>query len=276
MDCRKTLITGLATACLLAAGCVTTRGEVEHNARTMVAFGDMQASGGFTGETSPEQQAIFRHEAQLAYLAAMKKDPKYLPAYLGLARLQKASGDHVAAVGTYQQALKLEERNAGLWHEVGMTQCKLRQWEPGIASLKKAVEFDPNNGQYRSALGCSLVMAGKTDEGFAILVQAGGPAKAHMDMAKLRSHQGQSELAKLHLAEAAKIDPNLPGLSKPAAEPAPRSEVVQTNYTAPQPKPPAPTAAPTIIQAGVVQKDPPPSKPAIEVPPLPVLSIRSK
>jgi tetratricopeptide (TPR) repeat protein len=275
MDCRRRLITGLAAACLMAAGCVTTRGEVEHNARTMVAFGDMQASGGFTGESSPEQQAVFRHEAQLAYLAAMKKDPKYLPAYLGLARLQKASGDHVAAVGTYQQALKLEERNAGLWHEVGMTQCKLRQWDAGIASLKKAVEFDPNNGQYRSALGCSLMMAGKTDEGFAVLVQAGGPAKAHLDMAKLRSHQGQGELAKSHLAEAAKLDPTLPGVSKPAAEPAPRSEVVQASHTAPA-APPAAPSAPTIIQAGVVQKEAPAPKSAIDVPPLPVLSIRSE
>ncbi|MGL4550826.1 MAG: tetratricopeptide repeat protein [Gemmataceae bacterium] len=279
MDCRKALVSGVAAACLLATGCVTTptrNGGMEHNARTIVAFGDLQAAGGFAGESAPEKQGVLRHEAQLAYLEAMKVDPRYLPAYLGLARLHKANGDLVAAVGTYQQALQLEERNAGLWHEVGMTQCKLRQWDAGIESLKKAAGLDPANGQYRSALGCSLVMAGKPEEGFGVLAQAGGPAKAHLDMAKLLGHQGNQEQARLHLAEATRLDPALPGLPRPAADESPRGEIMQAGYAAAAP--PAPGAAPTIIQAGVVQKEQPEAAAArvpIDLPPLPTLSIRT-
>lgn len=212
MYARRCLATALALFGLVMTGCVTLTGT-EHNARTIVAFGDLQAAGGFTGETTPEKQAVLRHEAQLAYLQAIKVEPKYLPAYLGLARLQKANRDYVAAIGTYQQALQLEDRNAGLWNEVGNLYCKMQQWDAGIDCLRKAVAFDPGNTGYRSTLGYWLVMAGNPDEGFDVLAQTSGEAKAHLDMARLRAHQGQTEQSKLHLAEAQRLNPNLTGLT---------------------------------------------------------------
>ena len=260
MDGRKPLLAGLAAACLIATGCVTTRGETEHNAKTIVAFADMQAAGGFSGDQTPEVLARYRHEAQLGYLEAIKKEPRYQPAYLGLARLQMATGDTVAGMGTYQQALQLGDKNAGLWHEVGMAQCKLKQWDAGVASLRKALEFDPNSVPYSAALGFALVMGGKRDEGFAMMVKLGGEAKAHRDMAKLMAHQGDSDGAKFHLAEAAKLAPPKP------LEEAPREDVRQVGYG-------TPGAAPTIIQAGVVQGAEPRRLP---IPPTPVLSIRGQ
>jgi Tfp pilus assembly protein PilF len=276
MDGRKVILTGLALACLVATGCVTVphRGETAHKAKTFTAFGDMQAAGGFKGTNDPEAQNALRHEAELAYLEAIKVDPRYIPAYLGLARLHKAKGDSVAALGVYQQALQLENRNAGLWHEVGMTQCKLKKYEEGIQSLKKALEMDPDNSKYKMALGGSLVLAGQPEQGFRLLASLKGEAKAHLDLARIYDSQGLNDHAAEHLVEARRLDPNilapLPTDAKPLPpqDLPPTGEVIRTTY---QPPVEAAPATQPVIQNGV----PLPSN-VTSGEALPVLSLRGK
>lgn len=273
MDGRKVVLSGLTLACLLVTGCVTVphRGDAAHKAKTYTAFGDMQAAGGFKGNTDPEAQKVFQHEAELAYLEAIKVDPRYVPAYLGLARLHKAKGDSVAALGVYQQTLQLEERNAGIWHEVGMLQCKLKKFEEGIQSLSKALELDPDNSKYKMALGGSLVLAGRPDEGFRHLASLKGEAKAHLDLAKIYDAQGRTDYAERHVVEARRLDPGilgpLPADAKPlpAQDLPPSGEVIRTTY---QPAAEAPPATPPVIQNGV------PLLPTGSGPDQPTLSIR--
>ncbi|MFQ3593614.1 MAG: tetratricopeptide repeat protein [Gemmataceae bacterium] len=293
MDGRKVVLSGLTLACLLASGCVTVphRGETTHKATTLVAFADMQAAGGFKGNVDDQTRAQFQHEARLAYLEAIKVDPRHLPAYLGLARLHKAQGDFVAALGVYQQALELEGRNAGLWHEVGMTQCKLKKYDDAIASLKRALEFDPNNPKYKMALGGAMVLGGKPEVGFQVIASLKGEARAHVDLAKIYDAQGMTELAERHVAEAYRLDPNALNPAVPShAKPLPlqdlpqSSDVVRTTYQLPGSSaagvapsanlldPASVPAAPPTIHNGVPA--PQPAAAPSQAPP--VLSIRSR
>lgn len=273
MDRHRGLVLGLALAIATAAGCVTTKQDgIVPKAPTCVAFGDLRSSTALNQGLAPEQRQVAREEARGAYLKAIEVDPKHLPAYLALARLHRACDDTSAALSTYQEAIKLADRSPVLWHEMAMCHCKARQWEAGVAGLKKAVELDPNNRQYASALGYALVMAGHPQDGLAVLARLNGEAKAHLEMARLMQHANQLEQARLHLAEAARLDPTLPELSSAMAQhdATPSREITQTRYIAP-PTAPAPAAPPTVIQAGTTQ---PPQE--INLPSPPVLSIRSR
>jgi len=282
MQGRKVVLSGLTLACLLASGCVTVphRGATTHKATTLVAFGDMQASGGFKGNVDDETRAQLQHEARLAYLEAIKVDPRHLPAYLGLARLHKAQGDYVAALGVYQQALELESRNAGLWHEIGMAQCKLKKYDDAVASLSRALEFDPNNSKYKMALGGAMVLAGKPAEGFQVIAALKGEARAHADLAKIYDAQGLTEQAERHVAEAMRLDPRVlqptvPSSAKPLpAQDMPQTpDVVRTTYQTPASTGPA---APPQIYNGLppTEAATPPAAP--DASSAPVLSIRSR
>src|SRR5262245_25783144 len=211
------LAVGLLT---LACGCTSVTGMlrsrkaddgVAHKAPTFEAYANLGATAGFAPQHAPQQQAEFREEAKLAYLKAIEVDPKYLPAYVGLARLQTRCEDYAGALATYDKALKLAPQDASLWHERGLCSCRQKNWAEAITNMQKAVDLSPGNGPYRTALGYTLGRAGRFPESLAVLTKAEGEAKAHYDIARLLQHVNQTELAKQHVAFAISKDPNLPG-----------------------------------------------------------------
>src|SRR4051794_34497621 len=81
--------------------------EMIHQAQTYVAFGDFRSSAGFAPEMPPAQQQQLREDGRQSYLKAIEVDPRYIPAYLALARLQQRCDDLAGAVATYQKALAI-------------------------------------------------------------------------------------------------------------------------------------------------------------------------
>jgi tetratricopeptide (TPR) repeat protein len=284
MDCRKLLPLALWLAAGVA-GCTPVAGlrppgppgagkgeELTHKASTYVAFGDYRAASGFGAECSAQQQTQYREEARRAYLKAIEVDPKYLPAYLSLARLQAGCEDHAGAASIYERALKLNDRDASMWFEAGMCQCRLKNWNPAVEGLRKACELDPKNRQYGRTLGFALARAGRYEESFQVLAHHSGEAKAHLDLARMLRHQKQDAAARQQVLLALRMDPSLTGARALLGELGglipPPPEVQAVSYTtaqAPSPKP----APPPARQETVVNRP-------IPLPPLPVISIRSE
>lgn len=259
MDGRnlRYLVCGLLT---LACGCTNQGGllrwgrEPEHKAGTYVAYADLGAAAGFSPQQGPQQQAQFREEAKLAYLKAIEVDPKHLPAYVGLARLQTRGEDHQGALATYDLALKLAPRDAGLWHERGLVQCRQKNWQDALASLQKACELSPGNNQFLTTLGYTLGRAGRLQESLAALTQAEGEAKAHYDLARLLRHMNQPALAKEHAALAMSKDASLDGPARLLAEMEGRAQpaaIQRTDYREAVPAQPAPEVVNTATTAPV-------------------------
>ena len=112
MDCRNGLLFCLGLLVPLA-GCVRevrTEGEdkageqVIKKPETFVAFADFRAAASFAPETPAADREVYREEARAGYLKAIEMNPKHVPAYLALARLQQASNDMAPALGTYKKA----------------------------------------------------------------------------------------------------------------------------------------------------------------------------
>jgi tetratricopeptide (TPR) repeat protein len=246
MDCRRllTLATSLTLGCL---GCLhhqtapnanppdktaaSTRStdpaqalanspsETDHKshkpkASTFVAVGDYRAANTHESGLSPAQIEAAQEDARKMYVKALELDPKYLPAYLALARLYESVGDHAHAVETYQGGLKKHPKEAAVWAELAMCHARAREWDANLACMRKAVELDPDNRQYNKTLGFCLARTGHYDEGFACLKKTMGEAQAHYDLARMLLHLEQDAEGKRHLELAVQADPRL----RPAQE----------------------------------------------------------
>lgn len=280
-------------------------GGVIHKAPTYVAFGDFRAKSAQSTEHTPAQRQQFREEARLSYLKAIEVDPKYVPGYVALARFQQACEDHGSAVAVYQKALNLAPRDAALWFELGMCQCRARDWTAALASMRKAAELEPANRKYATIAGYALARAGQWEEAYGVLSRVNGAARAHYDLARMLAHVQKADDARQHAQAALAMDPNLNGARDLLSEldgKSPSGLTIETvNYSAPA----APEArAPSPIVQTAATDDPPlpriitPNSLAIEqngtssdaprivggegvgrpirLPPLPVISIRSK
>lgn len=297
MDGRSLWCVGLGL--VLAAGGCTHLGqskrddEVVHKAATYEAFANFKVQSAFSPDVPPAQQQAAREEAKQGYLKAIETDKTYLPAYLGLARVQQACEDHAGAVVTFRAALQLAPKEAGLWHELGLCQCRQKSWADAIASLQKACELSPGNTQYQTTLGYTYGRAGKFQEGFQLLAQATGEAKAHYDMARLLKHMNHPTYAKQQAELALNKDPAMPGVkeflaeldgkAKPAVEHKAESPIQQTSAAVP-----ATAGQQEVVQAAVNTLAPPAEMPEVKngpastlskpvrMPPLPVIAIRGE
>jgi tetratricopeptide (TPR) repeat protein len=283
MECRKSLFLAL-TLCAGACGCgslLPTRiasseppagsEEKQHKPATYVAFADFRASSSFAEGINPAQQQQLREEARRSYLKAIEIDPKHLPAYVGLARLQQACENHAGAAATYERAVQVAPQDAGLWFAQGMCQCRVRNWDAAVQCLHKACDLDPGDRQYSTTLGLTLARAGMYNESFAVLARQYGEARAHSDLARMLHHLHQPELARQQATLA---------LSKDPAQQAARELLAALDKAGANGRPTQPGQKQG-IQLAAYNEPPAPAQPVerdrtIRVPPLPVISIHSK
>jgi tetratricopeptide (TPR) repeat protein len=234
MDRHKLLTWGLAAA-LGAAGCQHTKGPApslttttmrvaadgtpikpvaelpkrQPKPETCVAYGTFRAQEAQAPNCTTLERQQFREQARVAFQQAMQIDPKYVPAYLGLARLYADMDDAAHALETYQKGLKAAPKEAALWYELGMYQARRKEWEPALEHLGKAAELQPESAQYSNALGYGLARAGRYDEALESFERVNGEGRAHYKLARMLQHLGQNDLARRHLELALEKDPRL-------------------------------------------------------------------
>src|SRR5262249_41647358 len=144
---------------------------------TYVAFADYRAQTGFADDLPESTRLQCREEARVSYLKAIEVDAKYLPAHLGLARPLTHWQRGGEAVESYRQAIELSRSDGGLWYELGMCQCRQKDWAAASASLARAVELAPQQPAYKEHLGMALARGGRHAEGLAYMAQAVGEAR---------------------------------------------------------------------------------------------------
>jgi hypothetical protein len=315
MDCRKPLVLVLGLL-IGAGGCASTLpgvrvlsgppgkgedGEMVHKAATYIAFGDFRATSAQAPENTPAQRQKLRDEARQAYLRAIEVDSGYLPAYVALARFSQNCEDYASAIGVYQKALKLKPREASLWFEMALCQCRTKDWSVALGNMRKALELEPGNRKYATLTGYTLARAGQWEEAYGVLARANGEARAHFDIARMLCHLKQFQEARGHLEAALAREPSfeaartlLRDLANPQpAQPAPRIQTV--SYTELRPgtaadqtpsdqsnKPvmpriitPGSLGAPAPVSPPFAEKSAEPDEPTsrpIRVPPLPVVT----
>jgi tetratricopeptide (TPR) repeat protein len=254
--------------------------DMVHKASTYVAFGDFRAAAGFSKDIPPAQQQVYREDARLSYLRAIEVDPKHLPAYLALTTLQQRCEDYAGASATLQKALTLDNRDHRLWYELGMCQCRQKKWDDALVSIGRAVGLNPGHKPYLATLGYAQGRAGRLAESLQTLTAVHGPARAHFDVARLLQHMNQPMLAAQQAMLASSLDANLPGLSQflaalqRQASGEGAGQIQQATASGVTSPGVAQAVASETSAAGSPGQAPGASP--IRLPPLPVISIRSR
>ena len=286
MDCRKALLffvgflVPLSGCTLRPANEIRQDGgeagveEVIKKPETFVAFSDYRAAAAFAAETPPEAQAVYREDARRGYLKAIEIEPKHVPAYLALARLQQATKDMTAALATYKKALEVTTKDATIWYELGMCQARQKQFDEAATSLQKACELRPDDKKCQETMGYTLARAGRWAESLTTLSAVVGEARAHFYLGRMLKHMNQPEEARQYIVAALSRDPELPGarelLDSLGDAPAPDAAQTPTGPTPPAPLPTNRIAPKTV--AGTPAAGAPAPR-GIRLPPRPVLSM---
>jgi tetratricopeptide (TPR) repeat protein len=176
---------------------------------TCVAFGEFDEKAALEPNRSSADKERLLDQARRAYQQALELEPNYLPALKGLARVYIARNDEQRVVATFQQAIKLYPKDAGLVLELGMWHARRREWDAALIQLRTAHDLDPENRQCANMLGYCLARTGRFDESIAVFTKAGGEAQAHFNLARMLHHMQQDELSKQHAQLALQKDPQL-------------------------------------------------------------------
>jgi Tfp pilus assembly protein PilF len=207
-------------------------------APVLTSRGDLQAGEAMSADVPREQQQQIREMARQDYEKALKLDPKYVPAYLGLARLHSTMNDPQRAMQTYQKALQIAPNNAVVWFELGMCHNAQKNYGPAADCLGRAAQLDSGNRAYGNALGVVLAQAGRYDESLQCFIRSSGEGLGYYRLAQTLQRMQKPDLSQRYMAMALQKDPNLAAslAMKSGANPT-TPPVQQTSY----PGEPAPT-----------------------------------
>jgi tetratricopeptide (TPR) repeat protein len=251
----------------------------------LVSKGNFEAVEAFDAKTPLDSRQQLCDLARDDYEKALKIDPKYVPAYQGLARLYTAMHEYPLAVETYQKALKLAPNDAALWSDLGLCHNSQKNWGPALDCLERAVRIEPANRSYTNALGVVLAEVGRYEDSLKCFVRSNGEAMGYYRLGQTLDRLQQTELSRRYLEVAVQKDPSLAtrlamrNSSAVAANPSPpiQQTAYQTaSYSPPNVPPaqaapdPASSSAPTILPAQTSPSAPPSAPPTILPPPPPI------
>jgi len=128
--------------------------------------------------------------AEDAYRTALRLDPRFVPALVNWADLDRMRGQGAAAEDKLRQAVATEPDNADAWHALGLALVRRRAMPDAMAALRRAHELAPENARYAYVYAVGLNGTGDPAQAMAVLEQA------------QRRHPGDHELLTAAIAIA--------------------------------------------------------------------------
>jgi tetratricopeptide (TPR) repeat protein len=125
-----------------------------------------------TVELSPDERA--RIEAEIGRIfQSLDKNPYDAAAWDSLGNQYKALGQFDDAIGAYQEAVTLDQSNAGYHHDLGLVYAAVGKPDEAIASFEIVIEIEPDHSLAHATLGGYYRRNGKEEL-----------AKAHIEKAR--------------------------------------------------------------------------------------------
>ncbi|MBV5275745.1 MAG: tetratricopeptide repeat protein [Lamprocystis purpurea] len=120
--------------------------------------------------------------AQRAYQAALRLDPRFVPAYANLADLYRAQGQESQAQAQLRAGLAVSPDSADLNHALGLALVRAKRLDAALESLRRASDLAPNNTHYAYVYAVALDGAERTAESLPVLEAAAARDGADSDL----------------------------------------------------------------------------------------------
>jgi len=116
------------------------------NQKCLICISALLLLGGCASVTTPTPDAVLAPISGEGVIAEPEPAPpvsenRAVIALLDRARLDKGTGQREAAGASLERALRIEPRNAGLWHELAQLRLAQGQYAQAISIAHKSISF---------------------------------------------------------------------------------------------------------------------------------------
>jgi predicted CXXCH cytochrome family protein len=108
-------------------------------------------------------------DADAEYRAALRLDPRFVPALLNLADLDRMRGFDSQGAELLQRAMSIEPRNADVIHALGLLLVRQRNYIAALPLLRQAAELAPDKVRYAYVYAIALDSTGAVEQSRALL-----------------------------------------------------------------------------------------------------------
>ena len=108
-------------------------------------------------------------EAEAEYRTALRLDPKFVPALVNLADLDRQRGLDKEGAELLRAAIAIEPNNAAIKHSLGLLLVRQRNLTEALPLLRDAAALDPDNARYAYVYAVALNSTGSAAEAKALL-----------------------------------------------------------------------------------------------------------
>jgi Flp pilus assembly protein TadD len=162
-------------------------------------------------------------QAEAEYRAALRIDPRFVPALANLADLDRMRGMDQQGAELLRRALEIEPNNADVRHSLGLLLVRQHDYVGALALLRQAHELAPGDARYAYVYAVALNSTGAPDQAMALLEATHEQHPTNRDvlvaLISIARDTGHLEVALRHARELERLDPSNPELRGPAMEP---------------------------------------------------------
>jgi predicted CXXCH cytochrome family protein len=153
-------------------------------------------------------------EAGAEYRTALRLDPKFVPALVNLADLDRQRGLDKEGAELLREAITIEPNNAAIKHSLGLLLVRQRNYTEALTQLREAAELDPDNARYAYVYAVALSSTGSATQAKTVLEKA---HKQHptdrnvlLGLIAFERDSGDVAAALSHTQELAALEPGNP------------------------------------------------------------------
>jgi len=151
-------------------------------------------------------------EAETQYRTALRLDPKFVPALVNLADLDRARGQDKDGEKLLQRAMTIEPDNADVQQALGLTLVRRRDYAGALERLRRASDLAPDNARYTYVYAVALNSTGAPGEALALLERTHRRYPANRDvllaLVSTSQEKGDPVAALSYARELAALDPS--------------------------------------------------------------------
>ena len=123
-----------------------------------------------------------------------------------------AANDYNGAIAIYEQAARIEPKNAKIHSGIGYLQAQQGNFQPALASYRRAIAINPNNSDFHYAMGYIKANLGETNkakDSYRRAIQLNrNNLNAYLGLGITQARLGDFTAANWAYEEAIKLDPN--------------------------------------------------------------------
>lgn len=143
--------------------------------------------------------------AQRAYEAALRAEPRFVPASVNLADLHRTAGRDAEGLQVLESALGRVPESAELHHALGLALVRAGRRDEAMAHLERAAKTAPEQARFSYVYAVALHDGGDAPRALAVLQQAirrhPGDRDLRLALASFAAQAGQRDLAVRQLGE---------------------------------------------------------------------------